>query len=493
MNAHFPISQEYGFCLQIDDFFSSSECETCLQIAQNNGFSLANPDYPTSYRNNQRSVLDSTQIANQILTKLKAIILTNENILFPHNMPTNRIDSINEKIRFCCYHTGEEFVLHQDGVYHKDGQTQSGMSCLIYLNDDTDYIGGETIFFASGPETIVEGDGTPPVIARVRGMKGTLLLFDHNLWHSGARVESGTKFVLRSDLLFTDPQRKKSPRNFSNAHDGYIWAITPLPSNQVASGGRDAVIRLWDQGGVLIRELEGHTRSILGLTSFGEQHLLSVSRDRSLRVWNIESGECELSLTPHSAAILGIHKLEGARYMTYSADKTILIWNDNHQLISRLNGHTDWVWDCCEIHRERIASVSEDGQLKIWDVMTGECLQNIQTHIPLRCIAYQRQSKMLVCGDLKGNLSYWSEGDSGFGLVHKTKPHNAAIRSTIFVDPGLCISCGEDKQVVVGDINTHQFIATQTHTNFVSDLLPLGDSNFLSCSYDGTIQSHKLN
>lgn len=281
MNTHFPIPKEYGFCLQIDEFFSSSECETYLKVAQNNGFTLASPDYPVSYRNNQRSVLHSSQIANVILNKLKTILHSNMDIHFPQSTPTCNIDCVNEKIRFCCYRTGEEFILHQDGVYYKSAQTQSGMSCLIYLSDDRDYSGGETIFFASGPETIAEGDDTPPIIARVRGKKGTLLLFDHSLWHSGELIENGTKFVLRSDLLFTTQHRDESSRTFSNAHDGYIWTITSLPSNQIASGGRDAVIRLWDQNGTLTQELRGHTRSILGLTPFGEKHLISVSRDRS--------------------------------------------------------------------------------------------------------------------------------------------------------------------------------------------------------------------
>ena len=72
---------------------------------------------------------------------------------------------------------------------HKDGPTlenglRSELTLLVYLNEG--FEGGETDFrdFAIRPAT------------------GMALLFIHDTWHEGAEVTAGTKYVLRSDVMY---------------------------------------------------------------------------------------------------------------------------------------------------------------------------------------------------------------------------------------------------------------------------------------------------
>lgn len=37
---------------------------------------------------------------------------------------------------------------------------------------------------------------------------GSALLFIHDTWHEGAAVTAGTKYVLRSDVLYADYDRR---------------------------------------------------------------------------------------------------------------------------------------------------------------------------------------------------------------------------------------------------------------------------------------------
>jgi 2OG-Fe(II) oxygenase superfamily len=73
--------------------------------------------------------------------------------------------------------------MHKDGPWKERGLT-SKLTLLIYLNDG--FTGGETNFrtFEIVPTT------------------GLLCLFEHPIWHEGAAVKTGTKFVLRSDVLY---------------------------------------------------------------------------------------------------------------------------------------------------------------------------------------------------------------------------------------------------------------------------------------------------
>lgn len=73
--------------------------------------------------------------------------------------------------------------MHKDGPWHENGLS-SQLTLLVYLNDD--FSGGNTDFrdFQVAP------------------VPGTALLFIHDTWHEGSAVMQGTKYVLRSDVLY---------------------------------------------------------------------------------------------------------------------------------------------------------------------------------------------------------------------------------------------------------------------------------------------------
>jgi hypothetical protein len=72
------------------------------------------------------------------------------------------------------------------------------LTFLIYLNDD--FMGGETRFYF--PDVAGSGLTARGVIPRA----GSVLVFPQAntaaLIHEGSAVESGTKYVIRSDVLY---------------------------------------------------------------------------------------------------------------------------------------------------------------------------------------------------------------------------------------------------------------------------------------------------
>uniref|UniRef100_A0A7S0NY33 Prolyl 4-hydroxylase alpha subunit domain-containing protein n=1 Tax=Calcidiscus leptoporus TaxID=127549 RepID=A0A7S0NY33_9EUKA len=82
---------------------------------------------------------------------------------------------------------------HHDGR-NKRAAGDSFMTALLYLSSEDDSMlrGGGTLF--------LDAAGEP--LARVSPRKGSLLLFDHHLYHRGEAVVAGVKNVLRSDLLY---------------------------------------------------------------------------------------------------------------------------------------------------------------------------------------------------------------------------------------------------------------------------------------------------
>jgi len=92
-----------------------------------------------------------------------------------------------EPLRVYRYEVGQHFGLHQDQSYFRDDGARSLLTLLVYLNDD--FEGGETEF--------------PEQDRVIAPRTGDLLLFQHMLLHAGRAVTRGTKFVLRTDVLFS--------------------------------------------------------------------------------------------------------------------------------------------------------------------------------------------------------------------------------------------------------------------------------------------------
>ncbi|WKB51707.1 2OG-Fe(II) oxygenase [Eleftheria terrae] len=90
---------------------------------------------------------------------------------------------VSEQFRFYRYLPGQRFKMHKDGRLRERG-LESRLTFLLYLNDG--FSGGETDFR--------EFQVAPAV--------GTALLFVHETWHEGRALTAGSKYVLRSDLLY---------------------------------------------------------------------------------------------------------------------------------------------------------------------------------------------------------------------------------------------------------------------------------------------------
>jgi hypothetical protein len=108
----------------------------------------------------------------------------------PPRMERRYLLGFNERFRFYRYDVGQAFRLHYDGSFERSTFEASCLTFMVYLNDG--FTGGETAFY--------EHDGTPRV--RVAPEQGMALVFEHRQLHEGAPVESGRKYVLRTDVMY---------------------------------------------------------------------------------------------------------------------------------------------------------------------------------------------------------------------------------------------------------------------------------------------------
>lgn len=141
------------------------------------------------------------------------------------------------------------------------------------------------------------------------------------------------------------------------------------------TGSYDKTIKIWNTDtGELIRTLTGHKMGIKSLV-FDDQKLISAGLDSTIKVWNWRTGECISSYNGHREGVITVDFLDKI-IVSGSADKTINVWHVDTRTCYTLRGHEDWV-TCVKIHANSkcLFSSSDDSTIKLWDLETNKCIK----------------------------------------------------------------------------------------------------------------------
>ena len=142
--------------------------------------------------------------------------------LLPQQLAGGTLAGLNARLRLYRYGQGAVYRPHVDGAWPgsaiKDGRLEydaygdrwSRLTFLLYLNDGFD--GGCTTFFS--PTTTIGTLQARGVVPRA----GTVLCFPHgdtagSLVHEGSEVTTGTKYIIRTDVLYTRVPNATSTQN----------------------------------------------------------------------------------------------------------------------------------------------------------------------------------------------------------------------------------------------------------------------------------------
>lgn len=131
-----------------------------------------------------------------------------------------------------------------------------------------------------------------------------------------------------------------------------------------------------------IRTLVGHTGGVWSSQMSG-RIIISGSTDRTLKVWDAETGVCIHTLYGHTSTVRCMHLHEN-KYVTL-----------------RINTICYLQYIC------RVVSGSRDATLRVWDVQTGNCLHVLVGHIAaVRCVQYD--GKLVVSGAYDFMVKVWN-------------------------------------------------------------------------------------
>jgi predicted 2-oxoglutarate/Fe(II)-dependent dioxygenase YbiX len=167
---------------------SPTECAKMIALAEAQGFGEAPVTVGVNrymmipdLRNNKRVMLDAPQMAHDLWPRLETYMPKRIGAYYPVGL--------NERFRFYRYESGQQFDWHRDGSFVRSDEEQSFLTMMFYLNEDCE--GGTTDFMFVADDEL-----------HVVPQTGMGLVFSHPLYHRGAPVISGKKYVLRTDVMY---------------------------------------------------------------------------------------------------------------------------------------------------------------------------------------------------------------------------------------------------------------------------------------------------
>lgn len=158
-----------------------------------------------------------------------------------------------------------------------------------------------------------------------------------------------------------------------------VWRLPPPVPEHITDEELDAADP--DSGSTyFLRALQGHASSVRALSGHGNT-VVSGSYDTTVRVWNIETGECQWVLTGHAQRVYSaVLDYKRNRCISGSMDWFVKVWSlDTGSLLYTLEGHTSLV-GLLDLNRTTLVSAAADSTLRVWDPDSGKSLHKLDGH-----------------------------------------------------------------------------------------------------------------
>jgi serine/threonine protein kinase len=287
------------------------------------------------------------------------------------------------------------------------------------------------------------------------------------------------------------------PKQILTGHTSSVLSVAFSPDGKMlASGSGDKTIKLWNaQTGALTQTLTGHTEAIWQVRfSPDGKTLASASDDKTVKLWDAQTGALKQTLTGHSEQVNSVaYSPDGKTLASGSRDKTIKLWDaQTGALKQTLTGHGDQVKSVAfSPDGKTLASGSIDATIKLWDPQTGALKQTLPGHSSIDwalSLAFSPDGKMLASASFDKTVKLW---DVQTGRLEQTlAPYYEPVCSVAFSPDGkILASASYEKTVKLWDVQTGKLKQTLTGHGYAAYSVAFSpDGKTLASSDDKTVK-----
>ncbi|XP_057308585.1 transducin beta-like protein 3 [Hydractinia symbiolongicarpus] len=211
---------------------------------------------------------------------------------------------------------------------------------------------------------------------------------------------------------------------FGHTRDVGSIAWPKLSTDYIVTGAQDLTLKCWTLPKILVRSEivslsvkwteKAHDKDINGVAiSPNNKFVVSVSQDKTGKVWKIKSGKLIGTLCGHKRGIwCAMFSPVDQCIVTGSSDSTIKLWAlSDFTCVKTFEGHTNSVLRVNFLHRGmQLVSSSSEGLIKIWDIRGDECVLTLEGHDEKAwALAVTKSEDMIVSGGADSTVKFWKD------------------------------------------------------------------------------------
>jgi len=187
--------------------------------------------------------------------------------------------------------------------------------------------------------------------------------------------------------------------------DDFIWDIAYHPNGgSFAAVGSTGMIRMYDRktGKVLASWDAGLGElSAVAFSPDGSRLAVVSNQGNDAKIWDVATRKELLTLKGHTDINWGVEfSPDGTRVITSGSDGTARVWDAaTGKILLTLSGHTSTVVKArFSPNGKRIATAAKDGTTRLWDAVTGKELLSLES-FSTNDLKFTPDGKHLVIGD----------------------------------------------------------------------------------------------
>lgn len=261
----------------------------------------------------------------------------------------------------------------------------------------------------------------------------------------------------------------------------------------LVSSGYDQTIKFWEAlSGICSRTIQHGDAQVNRMAITPDKRFLAAAGARSIRLYDIRSNNPNhtLSFDDHTGNVTAVAIQADGKWMaSASEDGTVKVWDMRTGHVQRNYKHKCAVNDVV-IHPNQgeLISCDSDGNVRIWDLGENTCTHRLipEDDVPVTSVSVASDGTMLVAGNNKGNCYVWRMSNTkditSLQPITKFRSHGKYI-TKVLLSPDVkhLATCSADYTARIWSTEDNFALETtlQGHQRWVWDCAFSADSAYL--------------
>eukprot|EP01083_Nonionella_stella_P114541 338810_1 len=243
-----------------------------------------------------------------------------------------------------------------------------------------------------------------------------------------------------------------------SGHSGWVRSLAVDVSNEwFVTGSNDRTIKIWDlASGNLRLTLTGHINAVTGLcVSDRHPYMFSVGGDKLIKCWDLEQNKTIRSYHAHLSGVydVAIHPTIDV-IVTCGRDSVARVWDiRTKSQVHVLTGHTSTVATVkTQAVDPQIITGSHDSTIRLWDLRTGRASSVLTNHKKaVRDVAIHNE-EFSFCSASADNLKVWRLPKGDF--MRNLTGADSIVNTLALNDDNVLVSGGDEGTLKFWDWKT---------------------------------------